>query len=443
MASILIYSSENSPRLRYVLDEILRTRLSVDYQLCSDLSVFQAAEGAKINYASQPCTAGEIWIPSSRFLFEEGITSALPQTLWLDQTPALFPVETPHRATWPFDLFAMAFFLLSRYEEYLPFERDAHGRFPASASQAAQQGFLEMPVLDIWVSRLAHELETAFPGFRVSLPTFSFLPTFDIDQAWAFRHKPLWRQIGGALKSLWSRQFAPFFQRLSVWLYWENDPFDTTSFILDQHEKAALEPIFFFLLADPGPFDKNNPPSSPALQKLIRKLSARAPIGIHPSYQSSEVPRFVALEKERLEQISGLYVQKSRQHFLRLHLPTTYRTLIDAGIEEDYSMGYADAVGFRAGTAVPFHWYDLEKECMTSLLIHPFQAMDVTLRQYLFLSPVEAIEKLTRLRQIIQTTGGQFCTIWHNSSFDEKGDWRGWTNVYHHLLKELQNLPRE
>ncbi|MBK8489974.1 MAG: polysaccharide deacetylase family protein [Saprospirales bacterium] len=441
MTSILIYCPENSPRLQYVLEEIFRFRLSVDYQLCSDHSFFQSARGAKLHYSSTPCAAGEVWIPSSRFLFESGLTSPLPETLWLGQTPALFPVHTAHPATWPFDLFAMAFFLLSRYEEYLPAPKDMHARFPASASLAAQQRFLETPLLDVWVARLAQKLATAFPGFPVSLPAFAFLPTFDIDQAWAFRHKPLWRQLGGALQSLWNRRFIQFFHRISVWMSWEKDPFDTFSFLLDQHKAAALQPLFFFLMADPGPYDKNNPYNSPALQGLIQTLSTRVSIGLHPSYQSAEDPRLVIREKERLEQISGRGIRKSRQHFLRLHFPSTYRTLIHAGIEEDYSMGYADAVGFRAGTAVPFYWYDLEKECPTSLRVHPFQAMDVTLRQYLSLSPEEAIEKLTRLRQIIQTTGGQFCTIWHNSSFDEKGDWHGWTKVYLHLVKESQNLP--
>ncbi|MCB9282463.1 MAG: polysaccharide deacetylase family protein [Lewinellaceae bacterium] len=364
----------------------------------------------------------------------------MPEVVWFDDLPALFPMPGPAPSGWHFDLFSMAFFLLSRYEEYLPGQRDANGRFPASASLAVQKGFLEIPALDCWIARLANELSSGFPELPVSISGFSFQPTFDVDQAWAYLHKPLWRQIGGILKFILSREWSRFLQRLAVWIKKESDPFDTFSFILQQH---PTPPLFFFLLADPGPYDKNNPPDHPALQSLIRELATKAPLGIHPSYKSLEIPELVAKEKERLERITGSTIHKSRQHFLRLRLPETYRALMAAGIEEDYSMGYADAIGFRAGTAFPFRWYDLEMECATELLVHPFQAMDVTLRQYLGLSPEEAMTALSGLLEKVRQTGGPFCTVWHNSSFDEKGGWRGWTAVYRHLLKECQNQTQE
>lgn len=124
---------------------------------------------------------------------------------------------------------------------------------------------------------------------------------------------------------------------------------------------------------------------------------------------------------------------------MRLRFPETYRGLVDAGIGEDFSMGFADIIGFRAGTSVPFRWYDLESESPRNLLINPFHAMDVTLKKYMGLSPVEAEEHLLGLLGIVRQNGGQFCTVWHNSSFDEKGGWKGWPAVYLGLLKALQN----
>lgn len=443
MTSLLIYSPEWSPRLQYILNEIFRHRLAVEYHFCDNRDVYQAASGGKLNYSVAPISNGEVWIPASRFLFEPGLNSSLPGTVWLDNTPALFPISASSSFQWPFDLFAMGFFLLSRYEEYLPVQRDVHGRFPASASLAAQMGFLEVPVLDSWVARLGKELNTRFPGLSVSIPGFSFQPTFDIDQAWAYLHKPLWRQIGGALRSLLEGKWSQFTRRWPVWLRMEKDPFDTFSFILHHHQKTGFPALFFFLLADPGPFDKNNPHTHPAMQSLIRELSGQALIGIHPSYRSVETPEMIGKEKKRLEQISGATIQKSRQHFLRLRLPGTYRALEAAGIREDYSMGYADAIGFRAGTAFPFRWYDLEMERATELVVYPFQAMDVTLRQYLAMSPEEAMNALSGLLEKVRQTGGRFCTVWHNSSFDEKGEWKGWTPVYLYLLKECQNLRQK
>ena len=161
-------------------------------------------------------------------------------------------------------------------------------------------------------------------------------------------------------------------------------------------------------------------------------------MGIHPSFKSAHYPSLVALEKERLVQICGHTISRSRQHFLRLQFPSTYRALLKAGIEEDFSMGYADAIGFRAWTSVPFRWFDLKREEITPLLITPFQVMDVSLQQYLGLTPEQAKEHLSQLIKTVRNTGGQFCTLWHNSSFDEEDDWKGWTSVYQHILKECE-----
>ena len=135
--------------------------------------------------------------------------------------------------------------------------------------------------------------------------------------------------------------------------------------------------------------------------------------------------------------ITSKQIRKSRQHFLKLHLPTTYRRLLEQNITADYSMGYAGAVGFRAGTSRPFYWYDLEKERSTNLCIHPFQVMDVTLKEYLLLSPEQAKIKISELVQAIQATDGVFCSLWHNSSFSFIENWEGWAAVYEHLLEEV------
>jgi len=419
-----------------MLEEVFRHRFALDYRHTADLAEYRNWQGPKVNYSPEPTGDREIWIPSGPFLFESGTASPDPEVVWINHTPALFPMEKARAAAFPFDLLAMGFFLLSRYEEYAATIRDLHGRFPSSASLAGRHGFLEVPLWDIWMNRFAGKLHKTFPGLKPSSPSFSFLPTFDTDQAWAFRHKPLLRQVGGGFRDLFTGRFSVFFQRLFVLAGIKRDPFDTFRFIFINHIET---PLFFFLLADPGPNDPNHPPDHPAFQALIRKWAPLAPMGIHPSYRAGDDPALVKKEKERLEQITGRPILKSRQHFLRLRFPDTYRWLSDAGIEEDYSMGYADALGFRAGTSVPFRWYDLEKESPTSLLINPFQAMDVTLKKYLELSPEKAEEHLLGILKIVRQTGGRFCTIWHNSSFDEKGEWKGWTAVYLGLLHALQN----
>lgn len=140
-------------------------------------------------------------------------------------------------------------------------------------------------------------------------------------------------------------------------------------------------------------------------------------------------------EKSWLEQVSGKPVRASRQHYIYLRFPDTYRSLLQAGISDDYSMGYPDACGFRAGTARPFFWYDLEQETETGLQIHPFCAMDVTCRHYMKLSPEQAIEKGRELKNNLRNTGGMFGFIFHNESLGHAKHWTGWQRVFEAWLE--------
>jgi len=135
-----------------------------------------------------------------------------------------------------------------------------------------------------------------------------------------------------------------------------------------------------------------------------------------------------------LEKIVDLPITDSRQHFLKLRFPETYRRLIAAGIQVDYSMGYADDTGFRAGMGVPFPWYDLKREECTALMIHPFVAMDVTLQQYLGLHAEEALARIKDLHQEVSSLGGPLCLLWHNSSFYGEAGWVGWKEMYEEML---------
>ena len=127
---------------------------------------------------------------------------------------------------------------------------------------------------------------------------------------------------------------------------------------------------------------------------------------------------------------------KSRQHFLMLRFPETYRNLIANGISEDYTMGYADEVGFRASLCTPFYFYDLQKEEKTNLRIHPFAVMDATMNLYLKIKPAVALDYVRQLIDETKKVTGTFILLWHNESLSEVATWKGWKNVYEELIKE-------
>ena len=140
--------------------------------------------------------------------------------------------------------------------------------------------------------------------------------------------------------------------------------------------------IIFFLLANYGRLDKNVSYKSKKYQSLINYFKQFFEIGIHASYASLSNPKNLHLEIERLNSISGLSITKNRQHYLVLNLPSNYENLIKNNILEDYSMGFPDDIGFRAGTSHSFNFFNLKENTATDLLLRPFFAMDITKRKF-------------------------------------------------------------
>ena len=435
---LIIYSSFTSPRLAYIQHQVFQEWLGLTSQLTTQIEVYKQFKGGRVNYSNNRLLEEELFIPSSSILKESNIHPIeLHSNSEYNKIPALFKSEITDTDI-PFDVLATIFFHLSRYEEYLSFTPDKHNRFTAAASWAYRNKCLDVPIVDIYVQRIKKQLLAHFPFLVFAHKKFSASITYDIDMAWAYSYKSYKRNMGGLVRDIFQGRWQAVKTRCLVLLGKQTDPYYQTFNYFDQlHQKYNIQPIYFFLLGKYGTFDKNTSPSKMIFQQLIQTIAKKYTVGIHPSYQSNYQEHQLKEEIELLATITSKPVNKSRQHFLKLHLPTTYRQLLAQNITADYSMGYAGAIGFRAGTSLPFYWYDLERESSTQLCIHPFQVMDVTLKSYLLLSPDQAKTKISELIQAIQATDGVFCSLWHNSSFSFIEGWEGWNSVYEHLLEEV------
>lgn len=434
--SILIYADFDSPRLRYALDLIFVVIGQTEYQLSTDLSSYRAYSGPRMAYSHSPVAPGEVRIPPCGLLEETGIRPVQADVQQSQGRPAFFFCADTQNADTDFDLLALVFFLCSRYEEYLPGPRDAHGRFPAQQSWAQQHDFLHQPLAQQWALHLLELLAQRFSAFRFERPAFRFQPTFDVDMAWAYRYKSPWRQAAAVLRDVLAGDRQALRQRKDVLSNKVEDPFFTFADIEEWHRDPASDPIFFFHLGDYGRFDKNISHRHPMLRTLVQRLAAAHRTGLHPSWKASEKSDVLKQEVRRYEEITGHSPLRSRQHFLRMELPRTYQELLDAGIREDYTMGYAEAPGFRAGMALPFPWFDLEAGRQTELILYPFTVMDVTLKEYQQLSPEQGLRSALQLLDTVRAAGGTFCTLWHNSSFSDIGHWKPWRAVYRQIVSE-------
>ena len=430
---ILIYTHKITNRINYIFQLIFRDILNVKFQLTSNQEEFEAYEGVKFSYGKNPLS-DELFFGSENILFERGIKYYDLSFIEFESLPAFFPVY--HKSSGlPFDVFAASFYLVSRYEEYLPYRKDEYGRFSANESIAYQKGFLLKPVVNIWAYHLGNLLSGKFSGFKFPGHKYQFIPTIDIDAAWSYRQKGLFRTMGGYANSLLKLNFEDIVERSRVLFGNLSDPFDTFEYQHAIHRKYKLNAIYFILFAEYGFNDKNIPVRSRQFQTLIKSLADYNKVGIHPSYNSNDYPKKLRQEVESLSNVLNRPITKSRQHFLKILLPTTLRNLINLDITDDYSMGYAAQPGFRAGICSTYKFYDLDLDTETKLNLHPFTYMEGTLKDYLNVSPEKAIEVIELLINEVKAVNGTFISLWHNESLSDMKRWKGWRRVYEEMIK--------
>ncbi len=429
--SILIYTHKITHRNKYIFNLLFKDILGVEFNLTSNVEEFKNYSGAKISYTLHPLT-NEVFFASRNLLFETGITEQSISVFDFNNIKVFFAVGK--ESILPFDVFAASFYLVSRYEEYLPHIRDEHDRFHAKNSLAFTNYFLNKPFINNWANCIKQILTEKFPQFQFPEKKYKFISTIDIDNAYAYREKGITRNAGGFLKSISKFNVAEIMERINVLLGSEKDPYDTYDFQLEMVKKYKFESIYFFLLGDYGVNDKNLPIESKNFQSLIKMIGDYAEVGIHPSYGSNKSKEQLKKEVDRLSDVIHKEVTKSRQHFLKLTLPETYRNLIDLDITDDYTMGYATEVGFRASICTPFNFYDLDMELETKLKVHPFAVMEGTLKYHLQLDPERAMDTIKPLVDEIKKVNGVFMSLWHNDTLNDKKTWKGWKNVYEEMV---------
>jgi hypothetical protein len=295
--------------------------------------------------------------------------------------------------------------------------------------------FLQVPVVNYSIQLVKTCLLKAFPEIRFEQRKFKYIPTFDVDSAFAYLNKGFIRNFGGLVKDLLKWDMAEVKNRIMVVLKLKKDPFDTYDWIIEKHREKGGSPIFFFLVGDYAEYDKNISVSIQEYQELIKAIADKAVVGIHPSYASNTDNSIVKMEIQRLGKILKRDILKSRQHFLKLEFPRTYANLIDNDIFQDYTLGYASQLGFRASICSSFNFYNIDQENRTSLKMYPFAVMDATMQYYLKLGPTEAIEAMRPLIEETKNFNGLFVSLWHNSSLSEDKEWKGWRQVYEEMLE--------
>jgi hypothetical protein len=434
----------------YAISVLLRDWLQWDYEV----RVVDGLEGSRMRPAGASDTDPAILLPDvllapeTSWLTEASLpihVTSIEAPEWTgidDDIPLLFPVgegtpELIHREDGVielgFDLLGALFFMLSRYEELVRVRaRDQHGRFPAEASVAAGRGWLQVPILDIYLHVFVAVARLAWPAAELTIPEGGGLRIgHDVDHP----ASSMWWHGSGRLRVLAGdlikrrdpglalRRAASFVPRRTELP--GVDPFNTFDFLMSTSEAVGLESTFYFLTRDSGPPNSSNyrltDPWATALLLEIARRGHR--IGLHGSYNSYVDSSRIANEWAALADACRFLPERTlqptiRQHFLRWNVGATWRAQQEAGLSVDETLGYADAVGYRAGTARAFTAFDLEAGRPLDIRVQPLHVMDTTLIHYLDVRPDEGLQLVKDLASRTHRFGGDLSVLWHNSSLE-------------------------
>ncbi len=425
---ILIYTQKVTPRITYTFRQVIGRILGVKIKFASKIEEFIAHSGAKFSYGDKRM-GNEFFVKSAGLLTEQGTTELEITVKKWDEVACFFKVG--EESDVPFDIFSAAFYLLSRYEEYLPHVKDAEGRYPVEESLGYKFGFLQEPVVDKWAYKFKEIIKTHFPDLEFPTRRFKTINILAVAEAYKYQKKGVSRNIGGAVRDLVQLRLKDFFERVHTQVFWAQDPFDIYKELLQFSRQRKIRWRYFFQLSDYSIYDKNIGYNRQEYHSLIKSMGDYGKIGLLVGHDA--IYEFASLKKEkkRWEHIVNRDLKMSLKTNFGLNLPTLYNNYDTLEIGHDYSMGYVRKIGFRAGTCTPFLYYDLNLERISPLVLHPTAFNSEAFKPNSFFEVKKTVE---RVKANVQAVDGRMVMIYKNSDFAEGGDSQ---KKYYQLLENL------
>lgn len=338
----------------------------------------------------------------------------------------------------PVDIFGSAFYMLTRYEESVGGERDQHDRFPARASIAYREGFLDRPIVDEYVEVLWACARRLWPQLRRRERRTGKFITCDVDWPYEPVRRSVWKTVRASVSAIKNGRGIQAAGRkcldLCTYLAGDasRDPYKAAiDWIMKCNEDIGNRVAFFFIVRKTHELDGVADFESEEVRRLLREISARGhEIGLHPGYNCYNNEQNLAMSVETLKRVlreEGIRqpVIGSRMHFLRWDGRTTPRLLEKYGITYDSTLGFPDIAGFRCGTSFEYTMYDVSSRTQLALKERPLVTMESTIiaeRHENMGYSDEALKRFLDLKCSCQWYQGQYTLLWHNSHFGKRED---------------------
>lgn len=408
---LLVYTQKLTPRIDYIFKQICVNMLGMEISFTSEIEKFIAHNKPKISYAKFPL-GSELFFESTDLLFEREIESPSIEVSKWGNTQGFFP--TSEKSALPYDVFAASFYLITRYEEYLPYISDVDGSFPVHQSLAYENDFLQQPIIDIWAEIFLNTLLKVFPDLRYKKSTYRVNTLIEAKQPFAYANQEFVNTVVGYIKEIGQWKINEAVTRSQTLLGLKPDPYDTFSWVIQNTKMAEKQLIVFFMLGDTDVILERQNTNSPKFRQRVKFIGDYEELGLIFSNAAINDHQIMKEEKSRMEAISHRPVRCSMFVDNALKLPDAYRGLIQLEIEKDYSMVYRNAIGYRAGTCSEFLFYDLEHEVKTPLIISPIAISTQALKAF----DTGKIERLVQeFYEEIANLGGELNFIFSNQDF--------------------------
>ncbi len=427
---LLIYTQKVTPRISYIFKHICLRILGIEILFTCVIEEFIAHVGPKISYGKKPM-GNELFFQSYGLLEQQGFESIDITVKKWGNTFGFFSVSS--QSILPFDIFSASFYMISRYEEYLPHVKDETGRFMASESLAFKEGFLQQPVVDIWTYIFKEKLLEAFPEMIFPKKTITVHPVIEAAQPYAYKQKGIFRSFVGYANSFFHGKFRNIIARTQVLSGLKRDPLDTFKWIVNTAKKSKFKLTVFFLLGNALIFDESLNTHRQKFKMLIKFVSDYNEVGLIFSFSALSDYEMLKKEKRRIEEITNRSLGSSMNSEYLVNLPDIYRHLVELEVKRDYTMVFRDTVGFRAGTCTPFLFYDLDYEVKTPLVVHP-AAMTTCGFQKKYASDIEKIVNTTITA--VAEVNGTFTMIFSNKDFAYSETNKIWRSIFSDKLNE-------
>jgi hypothetical protein len=425
---ILIYVPKITPRINYTFRQLCVRILGFDIRFTNKIETFIGHKGIKFSYANQRL-GNEVYIQSFGLLEEQGVNDIEISVSEWEEQPYFF--KTSKQSDIPYDIFAASFYLMTRYEEYLPHVKNENGDFPATESLGYKNNFLTKPIINIWMLRFVEVLHNKFESLEPIMPNKKLQVNIAVKKAFKYRKLGISRSFVGFTSDLLRFKLKEVFLRIKTWFKPEIDPYNVYDELVRFKTKNNFGMDFMFQLGDYSLYTKNINFRKRVYKKLIKSMGDYCEIGLLPSFEAISDAEQLRKEIKRFEHIANHELKSIMIKDRSINFPEFYIGLDKTDIVKDFSMGYYDHLGFRAGTCTPFLFYDLNLE----------QASPIEIRPYFMSSKGFKYSDEAELNKILENNKSidiSYVFLFDNADFKE-GQYK--ERIFA-LLKNLSNVSR-